>query len=289
MDFELLLNLNLITILTPAPGMNGPRLRSDHFYPSDIVVTEKATKLKSSALPKRENIESSDISNDVLLVSRDGVNFPNSTNLARRSPMIRNLLGDCPSEEATIIIDIESNILNTVLELLNESSPTFPSRLLESVKEALELFKIDDAVLVEEVRSQPRKLSKQRKKTVKGLEDGATDTIQDVDKYEDNNESKAKDSVEVKNVIIVCPYEGCQKKLKGKDSFWKHLCLIHHKKELEQRLVKLDGGKFKCPQNLCQLESNNKGFVISHFGIRHNVIIDIFTKNFPKHTVVKNI
>ena len=84
------------------------------------------------------------------------------------------------------------------------------SRLLESVKEALELFKIDDAVLVEEVRSQPRKLSKQRKKTVKGLEDGATkfDTIQDVDKYKDNNESKAKDSVAFKNVIIVCPYEG---------------------------------------------------------------------------------
>ena len=115
----------------------------------------------------------------------------------------------------------------------------------------MELFKIDDAVLVKEVRSQPRKLSKQRKKTVKGLEDGATkfDTIQDVDRYKDNNESKAKDSVAIKNVIIVCPYEGC-KKPKGKDSFWKHLCLIHHKKELEQRLVKLDGGKFKCPQNL---------------------------------------
>ena len=40
-----------------------------------------------------------------------------------------------PVEEATIIIDIESNILNTVLELqlVNESSPKFPSRLLESV------------------------------------------------------------------------------------------------------------------------------------------------------------
>ena len=157
--------LNLITILTPAPGMTGPRLCLKHFSPSDIVVTEKAIKLKSSALPKGENPLSNDISNDILLVSRDGVQFPsNSTNLARRSPMIRNLLGDCPSEETTIIVDIESNILNTILELLNETTPTFPSSLYESVNEALEIFQIEQFVIIE--RSLPRTLFKERKRRI---------------------------------------------------------------------------------------------------------------------------
>ena len=106
-------------------------------------------------MPKREKLQASDdISNDILLVSRDRVQFPsNSSNLARRSPLIRNLLGDCPSEETTILIDIESTILHIVLELLNESSPTFHSRLYESVKVALEIFQIAEFVLVEEVRS----------------------------------------------------------------------------------------------------------------------------------------
>ena len=197
--------------------------------------------------------------------------------------MIKELLGDCPSEEATIIIDIESNILNLVLELLNESRPTFPSRLLGSVKEALKLFKIDNVVLGEEVRSQPRKLSKERKKTVKRLDEAEAakfDTIQDVDEYEANKERKEKDSV-----VIDCPYEGCQKKLK-KDSYLKHLCLIHYKEELASKLITLESGNFKCPRDLCNLESSNKSFMISHFGIRHNVIAQL--NYFPKHNVLNN-
>ena len=280
MDFELL--LTLITILTPAPGKTGPRLCSEHFYPSDIVVTEGATKLKSSALPKRENIKSSDISNDIKIISQDGVQFPsNSTNLASRSPMIQKLLGDCPSEEATIIIDIESTTLSTVLELLNGISPTFPSSLFESVKVALEIFQVEHLVTFEKVRSLPRTLFKKRKRriqdrgTVKSL-DGDTnfDKISEVVEYEDSNDRKAKDSVAVKNDIIVCPYEGCQRKLK-KDSYLKHLCLIHHREELASKLITLESGKFKCPKDLCNMESKNKSFMISHFGIRHNVIAQI--------------
>ena len=91
--------------------------------------------------PIRDKSQSSDVTKDILLVSRDGVLFPsNSSILARRSPMIRNLLGDCPVEETTIIMDIESTILHCVLELLNEFNPTFPSRLYESVKVALEIL-----------------------------------------------------------------------------------------------------------------------------------------------------
>ena len=130
-------------------------------------------------------------------MSRDRVQFPsNSSNLARRSPLIRNLLGDCPSEETTILIDIESTILHIVLELLNESSPTFHSRLYESVKLALEIFQIAEFVLVEEVRSLPRKLSKQRKRRTlaQGLEDRTTnfDKTQDEVEYEDGNTSMTK-------------------------------------------------------------------------------------------------
>ena len=57
--------------------------------------------------------------------------------------MIRNLLGDCPVEETSIINDIESTILHCVLKLHNEINPTFPSRLYESVKVALEFFQIE--------------------------------------------------------------------------------------------------------------------------------------------------
>ena len=148
----------LLKCKTPGTtGKTGPRLCSNHFLPSDIIVTDYSTKLRSSALPKREKSQTSYISNDLLLVSRDGVQFPsNSSNLARRSPLIRNLLGDCPLEVTTILVDIESTILDTVLELLNESCPTFPSRLFDSVQEALEIFQIADFVLVEEVKSMPR-------------------------------------------------------------------------------------------------------------------------------------
>ena len=63
--------------------------------------------------PIRDKSQSSDVTKDILLVSRDGVLFPsNSSILARRSPMIRNLLGDCPVEETSIINDIESTILH---------------------------------------------------------------------------------------------------------------------------------------------------------------------------------
>ena len=277
LDFVTL--LNLITILTPAPGMNGPRLCSAHFSPNDIIVTEATTRLRKNALPKREKSQSSNISNDVLLVSRDGVLFPsNSSNLARRSPMIRNLLGDCPSEETTIIMDIEATILNTVLELLNESSPTFPLRLYESVIEALKIFQIEQFVRVDEVRSLPKELSKQRKRRVparekvKGREDGTSnfDKIQVEVEYEDS--SKAKDSVDFKNHIIDCPYTGCQKKIKGKRSFLRHLCVIHHKNDLESRIIQLEDGKFKCPQ--CNLDSMIKDFVVSHFGIREALKIN---------------
>ena len=258
----------LLKCRTPdTTGYTGPRLCSKHFSPSDIIVTDNSTKLRRSALPKREKSQETEsyISKDILLVSRDGVHFPsNSSNLARRSPLIRNLLGDCPLEVTTILVDIESTILDTVLELLNESSPTFPSRLFDSVQEALEIFQIADFVLVEEVKSMPRKLCKQRKRrtTAQGLEDGA------------NNIDK----------IIDCPYNDCQKKLKGKRSFLKHLCLIHHRSELESRIIQMKGGKFKCPQEKCNLDSVNKGFVISHYGIRHNVISQFLAKSFPNHT-----
>ena len=63
-------------------------------------------------------------------------------------------------------MDIESTILHCVLELLNEINPTFPSILYESVKVALEIFQIEQFVLVEELRPLPRKLSKPRKKRI---------------------------------------------------------------------------------------------------------------------------
>ena len=258
----------LLKCRTPdTTGYTGPRLCSKHFSPSDIIVTDNSTKLRRSALPKREKSQETEsyISKDILLVSRDGVHFPsNSSNLARRSPLIRNLLGDCPLEVTTILVDIESTILDTVLELLNESCPTFPSRLYDSVIEALEIFQIADFVLVEEVESLPRKLCKQgkRRTQAQGLEDGA------------NNIHK----------IIDCPYNDCQKKLKGKRSFLKHLCLIHHRSELESRIIQMKGGKFKCPQEKCNLDSMNRGFVISHYGIRHNVINQLLAKSFPNHT-----
>ena len=277
----------LLKCRTPdTTGKTGPRLCSAHFSPSDIVVTDNSTKLRSSALPKREKLQASDdISNDILLVSRDRVQFPsNSSNLARRSPLIRNLLGDCPLEETTILIDIESTILHIVLELLNESSPTFHSRLYESVKLALEIFQLAEFVLVEEVRSLPRKLGKQRKRRTlaQGLEDRTTnfDKTQDEVEYEDGNTSMTK----AKYDNIDCPYVGCQKKLKGRNSFLRHLCLIHHRNELESRIIKLESGKFKCPQEKCTLDSLNKGFIISHYGIRHNVIIQFLAKNFPNHS-----
>ena len=136
-------------------------------------------------MPKREKSQETEsyISKDILLVSRDGVHFPsNSSNLARRSPLIRNLLGDCPLEVTTILVDIESTILDTVLELLNESCPTFPSRLFYSVQEALEIFQIADFVLVEEVKSMLRKLCKQRqrKTLARGLEEEASDIMSSV-------------------------------------------------------------------------------------------------------------
>ena len=240
-------------------------------------------------MPKREKSQETEsyISKDILLVSRDGVHFPsNSSNLARRSPLIRNFLGDCPLEVTTILVDIESTILDTVLELLNESCPTFPSRLFDSVQEALEIFQIADFVLVEEVKSMLRKLCKQRqrKTLARGLEDGANniDKIQDEDEvgYKEGNYSMA----QAKNDNIDCPYKDCQKKLKGKSSFMKHLCLIHHRNELESRIIKMKGGKFKCPQDKCNLDSMNKGFVISHYGIRHHVISQFLAKSFPNHT-----
>ena len=276
----------LLKCKTPdTTGRTGPRLCSNHFSPNDIIVTDKSTKLRSSALPKREKSQANEsyISKDLLLVSRDGVQFPsNSTNLARRSPLIRNLLGDCPLEETTILVDIESTILDIVLELLHESCPTFPSRLFDSVQEALKIFQIADFVLVEEVKSEPRKLCKQRKRRTRGLEDGANniDKIQDEDGFKEGNVSMA----QAKNDNIDCPYKDCRKKLKGKSSFLKHLCLIHHRNELESKIIKMKAGKYKCPQDKCNLESMNKGFVISHYGIRHNVIRQFLAKGFPNHT-----
>ena len=181
---------------------------------------------------------------------------------------------------------VTTTILDTVLELLNESSPTFPSRLFDSVQEALEIFQIADFVLVEEVKSMPRKLCKQRqrKTLARGLEDGANniDKIQDEDEvgYKEGNSSMA----QAKNDNIDCPYKDCHKKLKGKSSFLKHLCLIHHRNELESKIIKMEGGKFKCPQEKCNLDSMNKRFVISHYGIRHNVISQFLAKSFPNHS-----
>ena len=249
-----------------ATGKSGPRLCSAHFSPSDIIVTERSRKLKNSALPIRDKSQSSDFTKDILLVSRDGVQFPsNSSILASRSPMIRHLLQDCPSEETTIIMDIESTILDTVLELINECNPLFPSRLYKSVKQALEVFKIEQFVLVEEIRSLPRKLSKPRKNRIV-----SSSTVENID---------------IDN--IDCPYSECVKTYKGKDSFLNHLCLVHHKNELESKIIKLDEGKFKCPQEGCNLDSKNKSLVISHFGIRHNVIQTVLAKNFPEHNVIQ--
>ena len=268
-------------------GRSGPRLCSNHFSPSDIIVTAKSTKLRSSALPKIEKSQTSEsfISKDILLVSRDGVQFPsNSSNLARRSPLIRNLLGDCPLEVATILIDIESTILDTVLELLHESCPTFPSRLYDSVKEALDIFQIADFVIVEEVKSMPRKLCKQRKRRTPALGLGLEGGANNIDKVQAEVEYKEGNASLAQNDNIDCPYTDCQKKLKGKSSFLNHLCLIHHRNELESKIMKMEGGKFKCPQENCNLDSMNKRFVISHYGIRHNVINQFLAKSFPNHT-----
>ena len=271
----------LLKCKTPetATGKSGPRLCSAHFCPSDIIVTDKSTKLKKNALPERDKSQSSDITKDILLVSRDGVLFPsNSSILASRSPMIRNLLGDCPLEETTIIMDIESTILHRVLELINEINPTFPSSLYESVKVALEIFQIEQFVLVEEVRPFPRKLSKPRKSRI--LSSSTIENIIDASKT-------TKDSIDNENANITCPYTECLKKIKGKKSFLNHLCLVHHKNELESKIIKL-GGKFKCPHDGCNLESTNKSFLISHFGVRHNKILPFLAKSFPEHNVLSN-
>ena len=118
--------------------------------------------------------------------------------------------------------------------------------------------------------------------------DGNTnfDKTPDVVEYEDSNFKEAKDAVDLKNDNIDCPYEGCQKKLKGRNNLLKHICLIHQKKELQSKLIQLEGGKYKCPH--CNLESMKKGTMISHYGIRHNVIIQFLVKNFPEHNVIKN-
>ena len=232
-----------------ATGKSRPRLCSAHFSPSDIIVTERSTKLKNSALPIRHKSQSSDFSKDILLVSRDGVQFPsNSSILASWSFMIRHLLGDCPSEETTIIMHIESTILDTVLELHDECNPLFPSRLYKSVKQALEVFQVEQFVLVEEIRSLPRKFSKPRKNRIIS--------------------SLTVENIEIDN--IDWPYSECVKTFKGRNSFLNHLCVVDHKNELESKIIKLDEGKFKCPQDGCNLEldSKNKCFGFSHFGIR---------------------
>ena len=54
---------------------------------------------------------------------------------------------------------IQSTILDTVLELINEGDPLLPSRLYDSVKVALDVFQIEQFVRieVEEIRSRPSK------------------------------------------------------------------------------------------------------------------------------------
>ena len=89
----------------------------------------------------------------------------------------------------------------------------------------------------------PRKLCKPRKRQTpaRGLKDGANniDQIQDEVGYKEGNASMA----EAKNDNIDCPYNDCKKKLKGERSFLKHLCLIHHRNELESKIIKMKDGK----------------------------------------------
>ena len=249
-----------------ATGKSGPRLCSAHFSQSDVIVTERSKRLKKDAMPMpiRDKGQSSDVTKDVVIVSKDGVQFPsNSSILASRSPMIRNLLKDCSSEETIIIMDIESTILDTVLELINEGSPLFPSRLYDSVKVALDVFQIEQFVRieVEEIRSRP---SKPRTNRIPYSSTG--ENMQNMD----------------------CPYNECVKTFKSKKIFLNHLCVVHHKDELESKIIKMGDGKFKCPHDGCNYDSKNKSSVISHFGIRHNVILQLLAKNFPDHNVTNN-
>ena len=112
----------------------------------------------------------------------------------------------------------------------------------------MEVFQVEQFVLVEEIRSLPRKFSKPRKNRII------------------SSSTVPVENIEIDN--IDCPYSECVKTFKGSYSFLNHLCVVHHKKELESKIIKLDEGKFKCPQDGCNLDSKNKSLVISHFGIR---------------------
>ena len=143
---------------------------------------------------------------------------------------------------------------------------------------ALEIFQIEQFVLVEEVRPIPRKLSKPRKNRIL-----SSSTIENTI----DSSKTIIDSIGNENANITCPYTECLKKFKEEKSFLNHLCLVHHKNELESKIIKL-GGKFKCPHNGCNLDSENKSFVISHFGVRHNKILPFLAKTFPEHNVLLN-
>ena len=263
------MNVGIIVINFQAPsltGKRGPRICKSHFNTTDIIVKDNTSRLLKEALPKSD-ITLSDTDNNLVFYSSDGVKFPtNAANIAKNSPFIRRILQDWREESQVILVDLDHKVLSIVLSLFYAISIPFSKSLIEKVKNALEIFEIDESLV-----------------TIAKAHKTGEEEYTNVSTAEEGNDEEKQPSVSRTRKEIECPFENCSSSSKQRHIFLKHLCDHHFKDEIEE-LMKGRKSDTGCLHQDCQFstQSSDNRNLRHHIAIKHKYTNTFLLKSFDQ-------
>lgn len=130
-------------------GHFGPRLCLEHFRQDDIIKTKTGgVRLKTNACPLSKSSVSKEVTNDMLLVSAEGIHIPTNTSLmAGISPVLKIILRynhDHFEEDTKLLIqDYSTETVEAFLELLHMGDVCLTGRQIEDVRSLISALGID--------------------------------------------------------------------------------------------------------------------------------------------------
>ena len=265
-------------------GHFGPRLCLKHFSEDDVIRTKiGGVRLKPNACPLSTSSNPNVVTNDMILVSGQGIHIPTNTSLmAAISPIMKDILyyNHEHYEENTkmLLQDYSTETIEAFLELVHLENVCLTGPQLDDIRNLISDLGIDqDFFSVSPIEDTSEYLSRY-------LSNGESSAVTFPDQ-EDSSLSKEVERSLMKEKVK-CPFDSCGLEYTTRRLFFKHLVNTHMHDELMKQIPQRgEDGVTKCPFQDCNFESKSpdQRCMLDHYSIIHKIVDEKFVTMFPNH------
>ena len=266
-------------------------------------------RLKQNACPISDNSGSSTVTDDMDLVTSEGIRIPTNTSvMAATSPLLKVLMRYHDQYEGKIQLllpDYSSETIENFREFLHLGDVCISGKQVEDMICLLTDLRIDqDLFSINQIdeKSFDDYLSRYSSLEIaagaevhEGQEEGGADRVPKADGAQDPRQDPDTQVEEEfqscggneKRSTVGCPFVGCGLKFQNQRIFWKHVVYMHMKEQLMVKIQKQDqtDGVTRCPYEDCSFEtrSADERVMLNHYAIIHRIIHKMFANMFPDH------